>query len=66
MTRTLKIKGMSCSHCVAAVTKALNDVQGVTNVQVDLERGLATFEEEAPVDAKVLEHCIEEAGFDVG
>lgn len=64
--RTMKIKGMSCGHCVAAVTKALGGVEGVSNVQVDLERGLATFDEEAPVDPKVIEQYLEEAGYSVG
>lgn len=66
MNRTVKIKGMSCSHCVAAVTKALGTVEGVSKVQVDLERGLATYEEEAPVDPKVIERYLEEAGYSVG
>ena len=33
---TIKIKGMSCNHCVMAVTKALNEIAGIKNVKVDL------------------------------
>ena len=32
----IKVKGMSCNHCVMAVTKALNEVDGVRDVKVDL------------------------------
>ncbi|MGB5233404.1 MAG: cation transporter, partial [Desulfoprunum sp.] len=32
---TIKIKGMSCQHCVAAVTKALSELPGISNVKVD-------------------------------
>lgn len=36
---TLKVSGMTCGHCVAAVTKAVNTVPLVESVKVDLERG---------------------------
>lgn len=37
----LKITGMTCEHCVRAVTKALKDVPGVTDVEVTLQPGSA-------------------------
>ncbi len=44
----LKIEGMSCDHCVRAVTKALTKVPGVTRVvEVSLERGEAIIDGEA-------------------
>ncbi len=44
----LKIEGMSCDHCVRAVTKALAAVPGVTRVvEVSLERGEAIIDGEA-------------------
>ena len=63
---TLKIEGMSCMHCVAAVTKALSAVDGVKEVVVDLDRGEATFQEEQPVDSAALTEAIEKAGYKVG
>lgn len=63
---TLKIEGMTCMHCVAAVTKALSAVDGVKEVQVDLEKGEATVHEERPVDSTVLTEAIEKAGYRVG
>lgn len=62
---TVKIKGMSCSHCVMAVTKALSGIEGVGNVKVDLAKGEATFEETRPVDRAVVAERIRKAGFDV-
>lgn len=40
----LKIEGMTCGHCSAAVKRALEQVEGVVSVQVDLEAGHATVE----------------------
>jgi cation transport ATPase len=65
MVKTLKIEGMSCMHCVATVTKALNAVDGATNAKVDLESKLATVEINDSVTGEMLRSAIEEAGFEV-
>jgi copper chaperone len=62
---TIKIKGMSCNHCVMAVTKALGGIEGVSNVKVDLAEGEATFDEATPVDRNVIGERIRKAGFEV-
>ena len=41
---TVKIKGMSCQHCVKSVKEALEGLPGVANVKVDLEKGKASFD----------------------
>lgn len=43
-TATLKVTGMSCGHCVMAVTKALKGVEGVSDAQVDLQGGKAVVQ----------------------
>ncbi len=43
----LKVGGMSCNHCVGRVSKALESVEGVTKVKVDLEGGQATVKARA-------------------
>ena len=63
--KKIKIKGMSCQHCVMAVTKALSALDGITNVQVDLKTGVATYDETKSVDAKVVAEAIKKAGYDV-
>lgn len=66
MKDTIKIKGMTCNHCVMAVAKALNGIAGVKEVQVDLGSGSATFEKDANVDMEGLKREIEKAGYQVG
>jgi copper chaperone len=46
-TATLKVQGMTCGHCVRAVTEALLGVDGVSDARVDLEAGRATVEYDA-------------------
>jgi copper chaperone len=62
---TIKIRGMSCQHCVMAVTKALGGIAGIKDVRVDLEKGEATFIEEKPADRALIREKIAKAGFDV-
>jgi copper chaperone len=60
----LKIEGMSCDHCVRAVTKALTEVPGVTRVvEVSLERGEATVDGEAAFEQ--LAAAVREEGYQV-
>ena len=63
---TVKIKGMSCNHCVMAVTKALEEIDGVKDVRVDLAKGEAVFDEIKPVDMNVVNEQIRKAGYEVG
>jgi copper chaperone len=61
----LKIEGMSCDHCVKAVTKALTEVPGVTRVvEVSLERGEAIIDGEAAFEQ--LAAAVREEGYKVG
>ena len=59
----VKIKGMSCQHCVASVTKALSAIPGISNIKVDLDKGKAVFDGEA--DRKIVHAAIESIGFEV-
>ena len=62
---TIKISGMSCQHCVMAVTKALQRIDGIRNVQVNLDKGEAMFDEERPIDSSTVREAVRKAGFDV-
>jgi copper chaperone len=62
---TIKIKGMTCNHCVMAVTKALEEIGGVKNVRVDLKKGEATFDEAGPVDMNTIREKIKKAGYEL-
>jgi copper chaperone len=63
--KTIKINGMTCNHCVMAVTKALKEIDGITNVKVDLQKAEATFDEVKPVDMEVVKERIRKAGYDI-
>jgi copper chaperone len=57
---TLKVEGMTCEHCVAAVNRALAQVPGVERViEVSLERGEAVVEGQ-PDPAQVVAAIVEE------
>jgi len=63
--KKIKIKGMSCHHCVMAVTEAIGGVKGVKNVEVNLKKGEATFDETAPVDMNLVKERVRDAGYEV-
>ncbi len=57
----LKIEGMTCSHCSAAVKRALEGVEGVTAADVDLQAGRASVQGSAPVTELVA--AVAEEGY---
>ncbi len=65
MLSTIKVKGMSCQHCVMSVTKALTQLEGIKNVQVDLAKGEVRFDNIKEVASNEIEKAIEEAGYEV-
>lgn len=65
MNKTLKIEGMMCMHCVAHVTKALQGVEGVVSVDVNLKKKTAVVELSAEVSNETLTAAITEAGYEV-
>lgn len=60
---SVKVNGMSCQHCVGAVTKALEAIEGITEVKVDLDAGEASFENKG-VDRQVIKTAISKIGFE--
>ena len=64
--RTVRIKGMTCQHCVKTVKKALEEIDGIADVAVDLATGEVTFEETRPVDGDLMREKIKKAGYELG
>ena len=62
---TVKISGMSCGHCTAAVTKALSSIEGVSEVVVDLERSEARYNETTAISPDTIKNVIAKIGFEV-
>ncbi len=65
MASILKVKGMSCQHCVMSVKKALGKLEGIQNVDVNLEKGEVRFDNTKPVDLSRVEKAIEDAGYEI-
>lgn len=65
-TKILKVNGMSCEHCVKAITKAAGALPGVKSVAVDLAAKTVTVEYDpakSPLEKIKLE--IEDQGYEV-
>ena len=60
---TVKIKGMSCQHCVGSTKQALEKIPGISDVKVDLEKGEATYQ--GNVESKLVKEAITKIGFEV-
>jgi copper ion binding protein len=62
---TYTVKGMTCDHCIGAVTAELTSLPGVTGVDVDLASGGVRVSTDAPVDDDAVRAAVEEAGYEV-
>ena len=65
MVSILKVKGMSCQHCVMSVTKALAQLEGIRNVQVELAKGEVGFDNTKSITSDQVQKAIEDAGYQV-
>jgi copper chaperone len=61
---TYAVTGMTCGHCVAAVTEEVTKVNGVDTVAVDLENGRVTVTGDGYADAEIAA-AVDEAGYAV-
>ena len=62
-TATYQVTGMTCDHCVRAVTTELVLLVGVRSVDVDLAQGAVTVTSEGPLDLEEVREAIDEAGY---
>jgi copper ion binding protein len=62
-TATYTVTGMTCGHCVSSVTEEVEQIPGVTAVDVDLETGRVTVTSDTPVDDAKVKDAVEEAGY---
>ena len=60
----LKIRGMMCGHCEAAVRKALEAIPGVASAAVDHEKSIAVVDLAVPVDEAAFKKAIEDEGYE--
>ena len=63
--QTIGVAGMTCDHCVRAVTHELTKIAGVQRVDVDLANAAVTIVSDQPVDRSAVAAAIEDAGYEV-
>jgi copper chaperone CopZ len=64
-TQSFAVRGMTCDHCVQAVTAELRKLPGVSDVRVDLESATATVDSAAVLDRAAVAAAIDEAGYEL-
>jgi copper chaperone CopZ len=62
-TERITVAGMTCGHCVAAVTDELSRVPGVRTVHVDLDSGVVEVRAVSAIDPAALAVAVEAAGY---
>lgn len=65
---TYKVRGMTCGHCVHAVTQELHAIDGVTDVVIDLVEGGDSFvvvSSTEPLDVTQISAAVDEAGYEL-
>jgi copper chaperone len=61
-----QVTGMSCEHCVHAVSSEVGQLPGVRDVSVDLSTGTVTVTSEQPLDDAAMRSAVDEAGYQLG
>lgn len=59
------VEGMTCGHCVSAVSEEIGRLNGVTDVQVELATGVVTVTSTAPLDRAAVRDAVDEAGYEL-
>lgn len=65
ITTTYIVSGMTCGHCVNAVSSEIGKLAGVRDVKVDLATGTVTVDSDAPLDDAAVAAAVDEAGYQV-
>ena len=63
--RTVTVVGMSCERCVSAIRAEVGRIDGVRDVDVDLDSGAVTVTSDNPVQDATLRDAVEEAGYEL-
>jgi len=59
------VSGMTCAHCVHAVTEEVSGLTGVTDVSVDLTSGALTVVSDGDIPFRDIDRAVDEAGYTV-
>jgi copper ion binding protein len=64
-TAVYTVQGMTCGHCVKAVTDEVAKIEGVTGVDVELDSGRVTVESTTDLDNAAVRAAVDEAGYEL-
>ncbi|MFI7076272.1 MULTISPECIES: heavy-metal-associated domain-containing protein [unclassified Micromonospora] len=65
VTTAYQVQGMTCGHCVSAVSAEVGAIPGVEDVQVDLASGQVTVTSAQPLDPAAVRAAVDEAGYEL-
>ena len=65
VTSTYTVTGMTCGHCVSAVTTEISAIDGVGDVRVDLSSGAVTVTSAGPLSDEAVRAAVDEAGYEL-
>ena len=65
VTSTYTVTGMTCGHCVSAVTEEISAIDGVSDVRVDLGSGAVTVTSDGPLSEEAVRAAVDEAGYEL-
>lgn len=65
MIAEIKVSGMHCNHCVDKITRFVSEVEGVSEVIVDLEARIVRVDFESPASLESIKEAILDSGFEV-
>ena len=63
--KTINIEGMQCNHCKMSVEKALNEINGITKVEVNLEKKTAIIKSSIEISNEEIKSKVSDAGFEI-
>ena len=64
-TTTYRVQGMTCGHCVHAVSTEVGGLPGVQQVDVDLATGNVTVTSDGELDREAVRAAVDEAGYEL-
>jgi copper chaperone len=62
MIKNYQVQGMTCGHCVQAVTEEVSSIPGVEQATVDLASGSLAVDSDQPIDVELIKAAVDEAG----
>ncbi|PAF49586.1 hypothetical protein BKH41_02670 [Helicobacter sp. 12S02232-10] len=65
MKKEFKVSGITCSHCVDKIEKFVGEIDGVNQIDVDLDKKIVSVAFESPANEKEIVEAICDAGYEV-